>query len=131
MSYLEVAQAVELHAESGLKEWVTALVKLKVNDDGVADVHFEAFQMSDMCVRLFKEDWFDVERGNEGEEVDPKVSRMKKDVVVGGKDVKEVDNDFFLVVVSIFDHQVLSLIPSSFYLSFSMGVFLYTWYLYR
>lgn len=105
MSYLEVAQAVELHAQSGLKEWVTALVKLKVNDDGVADVHFEAFQMSDMCVRLFKEDWFDFDRAKDGQEIDPKVSLMKKDVVVGGKDVREVDNDFFLVVVSIFDHQ--------------------------
>ncbi|CAO2827010.1 unnamed protein product [Amaranthus hypochondriacus] len=105
MSYLEVAQASELHAESGLKEWVTALVKLKVNDDGGADVHFEAFQMSDMCIRLFKENWFDLESIKEGENVDPKVSRMKKEVVVGGKDVKEVDNDFFLVVVKIFDHQ--------------------------
>ncbi|KAK9756203.1 hypothetical protein RND81_01G080500 [Saponaria officinalis] len=99
MSSFEVAQAVELHAESGLKEWVTALVKL---DNG--DVHFEAFQLSDMCVRLFKEGWFDLEGG----QVDPKVSRMKKDVIVGGKDVKEVDNDFFLVLVKIYDHQVCS-----------------------
>ncbi|XP_074275558.1 NPL4-like protein 2 [Silene latifolia] len=107
MSGFEVAQAVELHAESGLKEWVTALVKLEVNEDGGPDVHFEAFQMSDMCVRLFKEDWFDLEGGEpkEGEEIDPKVSKMKKEVVVGGKDVKEVDNDFFLVVVKIADHQ--------------------------
>ncbi|KAI3742713.1 hypothetical protein L1987_60407 [Smallanthus sonchifolius] len=30
---------------------------------------------------------------------------MKKDVVIGGKDTTEVDNDFFLVVVKIFDHQ--------------------------
>lgn len=105
MSNLEVAQAAELHAESGLKEWVTAVVKLNVNEDGGADVHFEAFQMSDMCVRLFKEGWFDLEAGKEGEKVDPKMSRMKKDVVVGGKDVKEVDNDFFLVVVKISDHQ--------------------------
>lgn len=105
MSNLEVAQAAELHAEIGLKEWVTAVVKLNVNEDGGADVHFEAFQMSDMCVRLFKEGWFDLEAGKEGEKVDPKMSRMKKDVVVGGKDVKEVDNDFFLVVVKISDHQ--------------------------
>ena len=106
LSNLEVAQAAELHAESGLKEWVTAVVKLNVNEDGGADVHFEAFQMSDMCVRLFKEGWFDLEAGKEGEKPDPKMSRMKKDVVVGGKDVKEVDNDFFLVVVKISDHQV-------------------------
>ncbi|KAL2227342.1 NPL4-like protein 2 [Sesamum indicum] len=102
MSNAEILQAVELHAEGDLKEWVTAVVKLEVNEDGGADVHFEAFQMSDMCVRLFKEGWF--ERDIQ-EEIDPKLSRMTKDVVVGGKDTREVDNDFFLVVVKIFDHQ--------------------------
>ncbi|KAK4433509.1 NPL4-like protein 2 [Sesamum alatum] len=102
MSNAEILQAVELHAEGDLKEWVTAVVKLEVNEDGGADVHFEAFQMSDMCVRLFKEGWF--ERDSQ-EEIDPKLSRMTKDVVVGGKDTREVDNDFFLVVVKIFDHQ--------------------------
>ncbi|TYH58396.1 hypothetical protein ES332_D08G150400v1 [Gossypium tomentosum] len=98
----EVLQAAELHAESGLKEWVTVVVKLEANEDGDADVHFEAFQMSDMCVKLFKEGWFVTEFG---EDDDPKLSKMKKEVVVGGKDVKEVDNDFFLVVVKIIDHQ--------------------------
>lgn len=102
MSNAEILQAAELHAESDLKEWVTAVVKLEVNEDGVANVHFEAFQMSDMCIRLLKEGWFEtiIPDG-----LDPKLSRMKKDVVVGGKDTKEVDNDFFLVVVKIFDHQ--------------------------
>lgn len=103
MSNAEVLQAVELQAEGDLKEWVTAVVKLQVNEDGGADVHFEAFQMSDMCVRLFKEGWFETEVK---EEVDPKLSRMMKDVVVGGKDTRDVDNDFFLVVVKIADHQV-------------------------
>ncbi|PON96680.1 Nuclear pore localization protein Npl [Trema orientale] len=102
LSNREVLQAAEFHAESGLKEWVTAVVKLEVNEDGAADVHFEAFQMSDMCVRLFKEGWFVTEIG---EEDDPKLSKMKKDVVVGVKDTREVDNDFFLVVVKIADHQ--------------------------
>ncbi|CAF2060124.1 BnaC06g43030D [Brassica napus] len=32
---------------------------------------------------------------------------MKKEVVIGVKDLKEVDNDFFLVVVKILDHQFL------------------------
>ncbi|KAM7274496.1 hypothetical protein ACFE04_016362 [Oxalis oulophora] len=102
MSNREVLQAAELHAESELKEWVTALVKLEVNEDGGADVHFEAFQMSDICVRLFKEGWFqtEIDKGS-----DPKLSKMKKEVVVGVKDVKEVDNDFFLVLVKILDHQ--------------------------
>ncbi|GAB4841228.1 hypothetical protein Ancab_021964, partial [Ancistrocladus abbreviatus] len=98
------AGLVELQAESELKEWVTAVVKLEVNEEGGADVHFEAFQMSDICVRLFKKWRFVLEGGKEGE-VGPKVSLMRKDVVVGGKDVREVDNDFFLVVVKIFDHQ--------------------------
>lgn len=102
LSNREVLQAAELHAESGLKEWVTAVVKLEVNDDSSADVHFEAFQMSDMCIRLFKEGWFVTEIG---EDDDPKLSKMKKDVVVGVKDTREVDNDFFLVVVKILDHQ--------------------------
>ncbi|XP_050364263.1 NPL4-like protein 2 [Argentina anserina] len=102
LSNREVLQAAELHAESGLKEWVTAMVKLEVNEDGEAAVHFEAFQMSDMCVRLFKEGWFETEIG---EDQDPKLSKMKKDVVVGVKDTREVDNDFFLVVVGISDHQ--------------------------
>ncbi|KAI3838376.1 hypothetical protein MKX03_017290 [Papaver bracteatum] len=102
LSNSEVLQAAELHGESGLKEWVTALVKLEVNEEGGADVHFEAFQMSDICVRLFKEGWFETDCGGE---YDPKISRMKKEVVVGVKDVKEVDNDFFLVVVKILDHQ--------------------------
>ncbi|CAI9781138.1 unnamed protein product [Fraxinus pennsylvanica] len=102
MSNAEILQAVELHTESDLKEWVTAVVKLEVNEDGGADVHFEAFQMSDMCVRLFKEGWFEKEIQGE---IDPKLSRMTKDVVVAGKDTREVDNDFFLVVVKIFDHQ--------------------------
>ncbi|XP_043711507.1 NPL4-like protein 1 [Telopea speciosissima] len=102
LSNSEILQAAELHGQSGLKEWVTALVKLEVNEDGGADVHFEAFQMSDMCVRLFKEGWFETDIKGDA---DPKISRMKKDVVVGVKDTKEVDNDFFLVVVKIMDHQ--------------------------
>ncbi|KAK6121771.1 hypothetical protein DH2020_044486 [Rehmannia glutinosa] len=102
LSNKEVLQAVEMQTEGDLKEWVTAVVKLDVNEDGGADVHFEAFQMSDMCVRLFKEGWFKREIK---EEVDPKLSRMKKDVVVGGKDTRDVDNDFFLVVVKISDHE--------------------------
>ncbi|CAN6828732.1 unnamed protein product [Brassica oleracea] len=102
LSNVEVLLAAQLHAETELKEWVTAVVKLEINEDGGADVHFEAFQMSDMCVRLFREGWFETEIGPQD---DPKLSKMKKEVVVGVKDLKEVDNDFFLVVVKILDHQ--------------------------
>ncbi|XP_008812661.3 NPL4-like protein [Phoenix dactylifera] len=109
MSGREVLQAAEIQAEGAIPEWVTAVVKLEVAEDGAADVHFEAFQLSDTCVRLFKEGWFMTEFG---EDDDPRLSRMKKDVVVGVKDVREVDNDFFLVPVKISDHQ--GLLSSSF-----------------
>jgi hypothetical protein len=36
---------------------------------------------------------------------DPRLSKMRKEVVAGGKDTIKVDNDFFLVPVKISDHQ--------------------------
>ncbi|KAI4983647.1 hypothetical protein ZWY2020_025513 [Hordeum vulgare] len=36
---------------------------------------------------------------------DPGLSKMRKEVIAGGKDNMEVDNDFFLVPVKISDHQ--------------------------
>ncbi|KAI5074722.1 hypothetical protein GOP47_0010683, partial [Adiantum capillus-veneris] len=38
------------------------------------------------------------------EELDPKLSGMKKDVVILEKVTHDVDNDFFLVLVKILDH---------------------------
>ncbi|KAH7277662.1 hypothetical protein KP509_38G000800 [Ceratopteris richardii] len=101
LSSKEILQAAQLHAESGFDAWVTAVVKLEVNDEGSADVHFEAFQLSDQCIKLWKDGWF-VESC---EDLDPKLSRMNKDVVILGKDTRDVDNDFFLVLVKILDHQ--------------------------
>lgn len=103
LSGREVAQAVALQAEGGPEEWVTGVVKLEVDEDGGADVHFEAFQMSDMCLKLFRDGLLETELP---EDADPRLSRVKKEVVVAGKDTKEVDNDFFLVPVKIADHQV-------------------------
>ncbi|WZZ18238.1 hypothetical protein YC2023_111327 [Brassica napus] len=59
------------------------VVKLEINEDGGADVHFKAFQMSDMYVR---EGWFEMETGPED---DPKLSKMKKEVVVGVRILKK------------------------------------------
>lgn len=101
LSNVEIRQAAELHSESGFDGWVTAVVKLEVNDEGGADVHFEAFQLSDQCVKLWKDGWF----LEDCADLDPKLSRMKKDVVILGKDTRDVDNDFFLVLVKILDHQ--------------------------
>jgi nuclear protein localization protein 4 homolog len=104
LSAREVVQAVTLQAEGGIEAWVTGVVKLEVDEDGGADVHFEAFQMSDMCLKLFKDGLLETELP---EDADPRLSKVKKEVVVASKDTKEVDNDFFLVPVKIADHQVL------------------------
>jgi nuclear protein localization family protein 4 len=101
LSNAEVRQAAEFHAEAEFEQWATAVVKLEVNEDEGAAVHFEAFQLSDQCVKLFKDGWF-VENVPD---LDPKVTRMKKEVIVLQKDTFDVDNDFFLVPVKIFDHE--------------------------
>lgn len=105
LSNAEIRQAAEFHAESDFECWATAIVKLEVNEDGGPDVHFEAFQLSDQCVKLFKEGWF-VENVPD---LDPKLTRMKKEVILLQKDTYDVDNDFFLVPVKIFDHEVCTL----------------------
>uniref|UniRef100_A0A804MMU4 NPL4-like protein 1 n=1 Tax=Zea mays TaxID=4577 RepID=A0A804MMU4_MAIZE len=102
MSNREVMQAAQLQAEGGIPKWVTAIVKLEVGDDGTGDVHFEAFQMSEICVKLFKDGVLETEVQDAD---DPRLSKMRKEVVAGGKDTMEVDNDFFLVPVKISDHQ--------------------------
>ncbi|KAK1662365.1 hypothetical protein QYE76_050524 [Lolium multiflorum] len=102
MSSREVVQAAQLQAEGGIPEWVTAVVKLEVGDDGSGDVHFEAFQMSEVCVKLFKDGVLETDIADSD---DPRLSKMRKEVIAGGKDTMEVDNDFFLVPVKISDHQ--------------------------
>lgn len=74
------------------------------------EVHFEAFQVSEQCVKLYEEGWFkDVAKEEEPNSmiqvVNPKDSTDKTPVIVGGKDVDEVDAEFFLVPVSIKDHE--------------------------
>lgn len=84
---------------------MTALVKLDADEEsGGADVHFEAFQTSDQCVKLWREDFFAAK--DAGGSKDPKTSLMGKEVIVAGRDTTEVDNDFFLVPVKILDHEV-------------------------
>jgi nuclear protein localization family protein 4 len=101
LSTAEIRQAAEFHAESEFEFWATAIVKLEVNEDGGPDVHFEAFQLSDQCVKLFKDGWF----LENVPDLDPKLTRMKKEVILLQKDTYDVDNDFFLVPVKIFDHE--------------------------
>eukprot|EP00850_Spirogloea_muscicola_P023375 SM000352S13423 [mRNA] locus=s352:49201:51198:+ [translate_table: standard] len=100
MSGAEVMQVAALQAESSFEHFATAIVKLETVEDGEPEVHFEAFQLSDQCVKLYKDGFF-IESPN----TEPKLSKVSKEVIVAGKDVTEVDNDFFLVPVKILDHQ--------------------------
>jgi nuclear protein localization family protein 4 len=99
LSSIEIRQAAQLHVESRFECWATAIVKLEGNDEGGTDVHFEAFQLSDQCVKLYKEGWFI----KDCPDLDPKLSRMAKDVVILSKGTQDVDNE---VLVKILDHEV-------------------------
>jgi len=98
LSSIEIRQAAQLHVESRFECWATAIVKLEGNDEGGTDVHFEAFQLSDQCVKLYKEGWFI----KDCPDLDPKLSRMAKDVVILSKGTQDVDNE---VLVKILDHE--------------------------
>uniref|UniRef100_A0A0E0BJC8 Uncharacterized protein n=1 Tax=Oryza glumipatula TaxID=40148 RepID=A0A0E0BJC8_9ORYZ len=53
-------------------------------------------------LQLFKDGVLQTEMGDKD---NPRLSKMRKEVVAGGKDTMEVDNEFFLVPVKISDHQ--------------------------
>mmetsp|Transcript_2195 Transcript_2195/g.7858 ORF Transcript_2195/g.7858 Transcript_2195/m.7858 type:complete len:430 (-) Transcript_2195:167-1456(-) len=67
-------------------------------EEGATEIQFEAFQCSKQSVQLWEAGVFDEEAK------DATVSHTTKPIVVAGKDVTEVDNDFFLVPVSILNH---------------------------
>uniref|UniRef100_A0A0E0EAS0 Uncharacterized protein n=1 Tax=Oryza meridionalis TaxID=40149 RepID=A0A0E0EAS0_9ORYZ len=56
-----------------------------------------------LLLHLFKDGVLQTEIGDKD---DPRLSKMWKEVVAGGKDTMEVDNDLYLVPVKISDHQV-------------------------
>jgi len=86
----------------GDQRFVTAVVSLQSFEDENGkenkEVHFEAFQLSDTCMKLYREGWFVSQEEPSG------ITRVKDDVIVAGKDVREIDNDFFLVPVKITDY---------------------------
>ena len=135
-------ESAEKPAIEPFKHFAIVVVKLDFpeeddEDEDEADasngeVHFEAFQLSDQCIKLYVDGWFDEEwevrkkesaearrkgKGPAGKEEfkeeddDPKVSHMRKDVIVERKDTKVVDNDFFLMPVKIEDHEVWRVEP--------------------
>lgn len=144
----EICQMAAIQSEMGDKA-VTALVAMfPPDEEGAApEVHFEAFQVSAQCVKLWEEGWFNVNsasaydasgnndigennpstkggtlgriRGNGGKSTpdpsgepsatipvqNPKDPADKSPIIVAGKDVGEIDADYFLVPVGIKDHE--------------------------
>ncbi|GLC39288.1 hypothetical protein PLESTB_001573700 [Pleodorina starrii] len=85
----------------------TALVTLVEEPETGPQVHFEAFQCSDLAVRLVREGWVLPRDPVDGVSrmVNPKEPDMKEPVMLNNKDTDEVDNDFFLCPVRIMDHE--------------------------
>ena len=100
----QVALMAEMHAEVG-DHFVTAIVSLAETEDEEKFVNFEAFQLSDQCVSLHKDGWIKQEQTPENEEKMGSL-QVNNDVIVVGKDTREIDTDFLLVAVPILDHQV-------------------------
>mmetsp|Transcript_11103 Transcript_11103/g.19353 ORF Transcript_11103/g.19353 Transcript_11103/m.19353 type:complete len:416 (+) Transcript_11103:279-1526(+) len=106
----ELLQMAAMQAELG--ETCTTVV---VSWDQTADepgghVHFEAFQCSKQCVELAKDGWLLPTPAGQApcgvtKLVSPKDPGLKYPVMAAGKDVGELDNDYFLVPVKILDHQ--------------------------
>ena len=133
MSAHEVTLCAKLQAKYG-KEFVAVIVMQFEDENEEMQVTFEAFQVSDQCVKLYEEGFFELDEesgvaklpppsssssgnggGNGEEEKENKEStssfsnwgshtKMVKPVMVERKDVTEVDNDFWLVAVPIKDH---------------------------
>ncbi|KAK9858448.1 hypothetical protein WJX84_010645 [Apatococcus fuscideae] len=105
LSTPEVCQMAAMQDELG-PECVTGVVSVTVTD-GNSDVQFEAFQVSDQCVQLYKDGWFEDSPEPKGVSRlhNPNEPRVEKPIIVAGKDEAEVDNDFFLIPVKIADHE--------------------------
>lgn len=106
----EICQMAAIQDEMGERA-VTALVAMfPAEDEGEPpEVHFEAFQVSEQCVKLWKEGWFQgvdpaAEPSGTIQVRNPKDPSDKTPVIIARKDVGEVDSDYFLVPVGIKDH---------------------------
>lgn len=69
----------------------------------------QVFQVSDQCVKLWKEGWFQADEGEEPSGTsrlrNPAEPKDATPVIVAGKDQCELDNDYFLVPVAVKDHE--------------------------
>ena len=121
----EICQMAAIQAEMGEKA-VTAMVALFPSEEEseAPEVHFEAFQVSSQCVKLWQEGWFKLPSTDNDDNDDDKAAAAaavlssgtialqnpkdlldKTPVIVARKDVGEIDADYFLVPVGIKDHE--------------------------
>lgn len=99
----QAALMAEMQAAGG-EHFVTAVVSLDETEDDEKFVNFEAFQLSDQCVKLCKDGWIQQEQAVENSEK-AGFLQVSSDVIVAGKDTREIDTDFLLVAVPILDHE--------------------------
>ncbi|KAL4446805.1 hypothetical protein ABPG77_008049 [Micractinium sp. CCAP 211/92] len=106
MSSEEICQMAAVQDEMG-EHAVTAVVATWPGEDGTPEVHFEVFQVSDQCVKLWREGWFQAQEEPAGTSTlrNPKDPKDETPVIVASKDQGEVDNDYFLVPVAVKDHE--------------------------
>ncbi|CAG9461484.1 unnamed protein product [Pedinophyceae sp. YPF-701] len=102
----EVAQMGAWQAEIG-PEAVTAVVSSYSDEEGGApEVHFEAFQASEQLAKLVADGWVTKAPDDSSlmELRNPQHPDDASPVIVGGKDVGEVDVEWFLMPVPITNH---------------------------
>ncbi|PSC72970.1 NPL4 1 [Micractinium conductrix] len=107
MSNEEICQMAAIQDEMG-EHAVTAVVATWPGEDEQPEVHFEVFQVSDQCVKLWRDGWFQEQQGEPSgasQLRNPKDPKDETPVIVAGKDQGEVDTDYFLIPVAVRDHE--------------------------
>lgn len=99
MSAAEIIMAAEMQLEAagGIEETPFVTVKVTVGDDGNASV--EAFQVSKQCMEMVAEEALEVGPNPGFCVVNPTFTAIQE-----GKESKTVENNFFLTVVPIVQH---------------------------
>lgn len=102
MSASEIVMAAELQLEAadGVRPTPFVTIKVTTTDDGTNAVSFEAFQVSRQCMEMVSEQALEVDPD------DPTACVVNEtfSAVVEAKNVKKVENDFFLTLVPIVQH---------------------------
>lgn len=104
----ELRDMAAVQAEMGEQAVTAVVVNLPGEEEGdPPEVHVEAFQVSQQCVKLYQQGWVQDQTEPTGTTLlrNPREVKNEKPVILNGKDVGEVDNDFFLVPVPILDHE--------------------------